>query len=219
MRKKEESCVCCTKTFTPKRKGSIYCSLNCFNESKIKNSRSTPEPEPVPGCRWVPLTQGKFALVDEQNFEEVSMFNWCAVKVRPNASGEVIYAKRTDTNEYLHRFVAYPSPDEEVDHINGNRLDNRLDNLYRCDKSGNGQNRMVKVGKSSGYKGVHATSSGNWVVRHCMKNVESYGGTFSDKEEAARKYDEIVRLRRIPNSTFNFPRSGERSALTGGVQS
>ncbi len=219
LKKPLSKCEVCGREFKPARKGARFCGLGCFNASRVQKARSSSEPISVSGARWIPLTQGKFVLVDASHYEDLSRFTWCAVKVRSNARGEVFYAKRTDIGVYLHRYLTNPLAAEEVDHRNGDSLDCRIDNLLVCDKSGNGQNRLALVGKLSGYKGVHITSSGIWVVRYCNRGVEEYGGTFRDKEEAARKYDEIVRLRGHVNSTFNFPRTGERSAVTGEVQS
>ncbi len=212
-------CAKCGKEFIPVRKTGTYCGLDCFNAARIEKARTSPEPPAVVGAVWVPLTQGKFALIDESDALQILSETWCAIKVRANARGDVFYAKNVRTNEYLHRFIlGVTDSDTEVDHINGNGLNCRRGNIRRTDRAGNCSNKMVTVGKASGYKGVHINSSGNWVVRYMRKGREMCGGTFKDKDEAARKYDSIIRQYGDPASTLNFPRSGERSALTGEVQ-
>lgn len=215
--KKPITCAHCGKDFIPVKKGR-FCNLACFSASRIASSRTVAPPPPVPDCVWVPLTQGKFALIDQADASRVLADTWCAVKARPNMRNDIFYAKNTRTNEYLHRFIfgvtdSYTS----VDHVNGNGLDCRQDNLRRANRFENSSNRLVTVGKASGFKGVHATQSNKWVVRYVRHSVELCGGTFKSKEEAALEYDRIIRQYKDPFSTYNFPRSGERSAITGEV--
>ena len=42
--------------------------------------RVAPEPPPIAGARWIPLTKGMFALVDEADFDRVSQWNWYAAE-------------------------------------------------------------------------------------------------------------------------------------------
>lgn len=211
-------CLKCNNEFKPIRKSSRFCSIQCYNADKIDKSRFIDKPDSVPGAKWISLTQNKFALVDDLDFDLISKFNWCSIRVRSNMRGEVFYAKRTDAPIYLHRFIMSPLSKDEVDHINGNTLDCRRSNLTICNRSGNGQNRLVTVGKKSGYKGVHSSPSGRWVVRYMHNGKEEYGGTFTDILEAAECYDDLVRRFSQVNSVYNFPRVGERSAITGKVR-
>ncbi len=81
----------------------------------------------------VPLTKGLYSLVDLEDFERVSQFSWCA-KSKP---GNLIhYAHRglklesgKWTTQMLHRFILNARPDQLVDHINHDTLDNRKANL------------------------------------------------------------------------------------------
>lgn len=208
-------CAHCGKSFVPTKKGR-FCGLPCFNASRVAGARKGAPPAPVPGKAWIPLTQGKFALVDDIDAPRVVACSWCAVKVRPNARGDVFYAKNT-AEEFLHRFIlGVTDSDVEVDHFDGDGLNCSRGNLRRTDKAGNASNRTVTAGKASGYKGVHAAGP-RWAVRYMRAGHEMYGGTFADKEEAARKYDEIIRQYGDSMATYNFPRPGERSALTGEV--
>lgn len=210
-------CAHCGQNFLPIRKGQANCSLSCADAARVTRVRNYTPPPSVLGKVWIPLTQGKFALIDEEDAPRARTCSWCAAKTRPNARGDVFYAKNT-SGEYLHRFIlGVTDPDTEVDHRNGDGLDCTRDNLRRTDRSGNGANRLVTVGKASGFKGVHITESGKWVVRYMRQGRELYGGTYEDKEIAAHAYDEIIRQYGDPLATFNFPKPGERSAITGEV--
>ena len=218
LKSEPKECKNCGAKFRPAHKSAQFCSLKCFNEDRVKKSRQTPEPPPIPGARWLPLTQRMFALVDMSDFEDLNRYIWCAVKVRPNHRGEVYYAKRTDLPVYLHRYLMNPSDTEEVDHFNGNTLDCMRSNLILVDKSGNQANRLVSSGAASGFKGVNAAQKGKWVVRLCRRGSNKCLGTYSDPVEAAKIYDKAVRAYREPNATYNFPEIGERSAITGKVR-
>lgn len=216
MRKPARICAlpdCQLPVSQPNKTKSLYCSMAHFNAHRVMRNRGAVETP----LNSVPLTQGKYALVDAEDWLDVSRFTWCAVKSRPNARGELFYAVRSDSGGYLHRYLMQAKDDEQVDHHDGDGLNCRRSNLRLTDKFGNSSNKLVISGKISGFKGVHSTPGGKWVVRYMRHGTEEYGGTFEDKEEAARVYDEIIRRYADKMATYNFPRTGERSALTGEI--
>lgn len=71
----------------------------------------------------------------------------------------------------------------EVDHKNGNRLDNRWCNLRICTSNGNNRN-MKRKPPLSGFVGVAITAGGRFPVRACVNKVNMYFGTFTDFELA-----------------------------------
>lgn len=141
--------------------------------------------------RIVPLTQGFFAVVDEEDFERVSKFCWLW-------SGG--YAKRTvrmpdgkRKTQYLARFIMGEPPEMEVDHRSMNTLDNRKENLRICTKAQNHRNRRVQKNSRSGIKGVHFHKvSGKWnaSIRHNRKR--KFLGAFTTPEEAAQAYSKAA---------------------------
>jgi len=78
-----------------------------------------------------------------------------------------------------------------TDHINGNPLDNRRDNLRVVNSSQNNQNRAKnKRSTSSQYKGVTWHKQiGKWMAEIKANKRRIYLGCFSDEKEAARAYD------------------------------
>jgi hypothetical protein len=89
----------------------------------------------------------------------------------------------------MHRFLRHPPPGMVVDHINGNRLDNRAGNTRICTQQQNTFNSRPK-GKSSKFKGVcWDKSKRKWLVPICIDGKNSWTGRFDDEVEAARAYD------------------------------
>ena len=97
--------------------------------------------------KTIQLTKGKKALVDDEDFDRVNALSWYF-------NGR--YAARKDSNGtmLLHRFIMNTPSDMVTDHINGNRLDNRKDNLRICTQSQNRANSRISITNTSGYKGV-----------------------------------------------------------------
>lgn len=93
-----------------------------------------------PSYEKVELTQGKFALVDTEDFKKLSKYNWSVTK---GGSG-ICYATRWDktrqANLTMHRAILGVNGKEIVDHINGDGLDNRKVNLRLVDKRTNSAN-------------------------------------------------------------------------------
>lgn len=99
----------------------------------------------------IALKNGGSTMVDDDDFEELSKFQWLKT-----FHGYVVrYVGRT-TIVRMHRVVTgVPVGDERcVDHINGDKLDNRRCNLRVCSKAENNRNRRISRNNTSGYKGV-----------------------------------------------------------------
>jgi hypothetical protein len=100
---------------------------------------------------------------------------------------------------YAHRlawlYVNKRWPNGEIDHINGNKSDNRLCNLREATSSQNMSNRGVQSNSKSGVKGVVLDEkSGKWQA-YCRVNKRSkYLGIFDTKEAAAAAYDEYAKI-------------------------
>lgn len=138
----------------------------------------------------IKLTQGKFALVDDEDFEKLSQYKWYVVFNHGNW-----YAKRNAyTNKkvvsiYMHRFIINTSP-LQIDHKDRNGLNNQKCNLRFVTHSQNLWNSRISPRNTSGFKGVRwHTRDKIWhaAIRQYKKTIHL--GVFITKEEAARAYD------------------------------
>jgi hypothetical protein len=150
--------------------------------------------------KTIPLTQGKAAFVDDADYERLSQHKWCAMSA-PRTFYAVRNASRK-TNKprliYMHReILAEAVEGVEVDHINGDGLDNRRENLRAATRSENERNCRKQLGTSSRFKGVSWKADHRaWRARIWIPNLLGVGrgrgfdlGYFSTEEDAARAYD------------------------------
>lgn len=132
------------------------------------------------------LSGGMSSLIDEEDFAKLNIGTW---RVRKNKNA--LYAVRSLTRGgrrtlYMHRFILDAPPELEVDHINGNGLDNRKSNLRLCSHSQNCMNTGKKKGSTSQFRGVRwDTKIKRWLVS-CQG---FYVGCFCDEKEAAFAYN------------------------------
>ena len=95
----------------------------------------------------IELTRNKFTLVDDEDYEGLTRNKWCCSK-----SGYAT-CKKNNKTVYMHK-VIMGNPTLSVDHINGNKLDNRKSNLRLATHSNNTKNRSKNKTSNSKYKGV-----------------------------------------------------------------
>lgn len=130
----------------------------------------------------IKLTQGLKALVDDEDHGALLFYQWGAVRV---AEGR-IYARNSRAG-YMHSFIMQPHPGLEVDHINGNRLDNRRANLRCVTRSRNNSNRHTLRNKH-GYPGVITANTKWFCVRIKVDKKTLYIGSFGTIKDAAKAY-------------------------------
>lgn len=151
--------------------------------------------------KTIQLTQGYCTFVDDDDHEDVSLYNWYATKC-----GNKIYAKNSDLG-YLHIYLLQPPEEFQVDHINNNSLDNRQKNLRKATVSQNQANRQgpTKANKSR-YLGVYwHKNAERWVAQVQYKKTKYYLGLFDDPEEAALIRDAKALELFGEFVTLNFP--------------
>jgi len=137
------------------------------------------------------LTQGKVALVDDDNYEWLKQFKWSTYRKRAG----LFYAKRGFRQngkrewESMHRRIMKAKPGQQIDHINGNGIDNRKENLRICTQSVNQQNRHIPRGLSM-YQGVSWSEQGKkWQAQITKDRILNHLGYFEKEEDAARAYN------------------------------
>jgi hypothetical protein len=145
----------------------------------------------------IPLTQGQVALVSDEDYERVAQYKWSA-RWHPRVHN--FYAIRNDytggkhTTPLMHRFIMAAQPGEQIDHRNGNVLDNRRENLRRCTAGDNSHNQHRHTPHSSIYKGVSIhKQTGKWQASVGLDGRIYYLGLYETQEQAARVYDAKAR--------------------------
>jgi hypothetical protein len=151
--------------------------------------------------------QGKYSIIDSEFFDLVKDMTWGeggAAKGKPQYVRHQKYNRDTKERSYisLHRYI-YESKfgklkkGQEIDHINGNRFDNRLCNLRACTHQQNSFNYGKKPTRAkiySKYKGVwYRNEEGRikrWTAEIKINYKKKYIGTFLTEKEAAIAYNE-----------------------------
>ena len=139
--------------------------------------------------KQIPLSQGKFATVDDADYDWLARNKW---SYDPKG-----YAMRRSANVtiYMHRVVLNASGPVVVDHVNGDGLDNRRENLRIVTAAQNNYNRHPeKRSKTSRYKGVSLNRKSNRWQAHIKKGDERrYLGLYDSEQDAARAYNAAAR--------------------------
>lgn len=134
--------------------------------------------------KFIQLDKNKKIIVDDADFDFLNQWKWFF-----HSEG---YAVRDKMENYrkksilMHRFIMNPSKGLIVDHINGNRLDNRKENLRLCTHRQNQMNRIKRKIGQSNYKGVTwSNEKKKWLTRVDKMFI----GYFKTEHQAALAYD------------------------------
>lgn len=157
--------------------------------------------------RRIFLHGGLSLWVSHEDYDRAAQHSW-----RVDDRGYVARTYRENTKSKrvrLHRFVLgllknSPESRTEVDHINGNKLDNRRCNLRICTSRQNRHNMKIGKRNASGYKGV-SQSGLKWQVRIVCDGKHFFGGVHQNKEVAARAYDSLAAHLFGEFAWLNFP--------------
>ena len=129
--------------------------------------------------------------------------------VASSTSGK-FYAMNGSRNRSIHRFIMNFPKGMDVDHINGDALDNRKENLRICTRSENCRNKKVRSDSKSGYKGVHQRPPNGryqaYIGDPTRKGRHMYLGHHDSAEEAARAYDKKAIELHGEFASLNFPK-------------
>ena len=134
-----------------------------------------------PSSREIPLSRGCTALVDADDYERVAALKWHCTDHGYAARGGGGCA-----HAYMHRFILGIADKRCVDHISGNKLDNRRQNLRIASPSLNGLNRhRLNKNSTSGIRGVYWNKQKHkWAVKANPNRRQVHLGFFDSKEDA-----------------------------------
>ena len=160
--------------------------------------------------KQIKLTQGKVALVDDDDYNFLILFNWSA-----HYKGNTFYAKTNIPRRgggytclEMHQLILAKSLEFDTnglvsDHIDRDGLNNQKHNLRRVSKSLNIHNSRVRG--VSKYKGVcWQKSAWKWKAQIRVRGKLRYLGLFCDESEAASAYDAAAREVYGDNAILNF---------------
>lgn len=141
----------------------------------------------------IPLTQGKFTTVSDEDYDWLNQWKWCAVK-----GHNTFYAMRANNSSgmrsglKMHRLIlGLTDPKISVDHIDGNGLNNQRNNLRACTHQQNSMNRQATKNGASKFKGVSWFSETQKWVASLRHNKKYYHlGYFDNEIDAAKAYND-----------------------------
>lgn len=147
----------------------------------------------------IELTKGQVTIVDDEDFEYLAQWRWQL----GGSSGERSdgYAFRMSYDQvskkrkgtYMHRVILNPGNGVQVDHINGNRLDNRRCNLRIATGSQNRSNIGPTRFSKTGVKGVcFRVERGSYEAKIGLGRKRIHLGTFKTLEEASMAYNKAA---------------------------
>jgi hypothetical protein len=162
------------------------------------------------------LTKGFVAVVDDEEFEALSKFQWfclCAGgELRKPEAERTYYAHTRKAGGRIlsmHRMITGCPTGMVVDHINGDTFDNRKENLRVCTRVQNLRNAKLSSANRTGFKGVTFHRINRKYQAECGRE---YIGTFKTAEEAALAYDREATRKFGEFARLNFPSESEVTA-------
>lgn len=157
--------------------------------------------------RRIRLNTGRYTLVSDHRYENLRQHKWCeddkgyvARSLFPFVDGKRMSVK-------MHReILGLKRGDKKLsDHINGNRRDNRDENLRVADRHQNGINHKKSSRNKTGYYGVSQHRDGRGFSSGIRFHKNIYLGLFDDPKIAAYAYDNAARKLYGEFAALNFP--------------
>ena len=204
--------ICFNSADNPGRLQEVYPTGYCRNFCPRRDDRRRPRQpgrSPNPSrqsaeTRIIPLMHGLYAIVDAADYEWLSQYRWVlwgAGYAGRHAPGKTIL---------MHREIMQAPAGMVVDHINGNRLDNRRCNLRICTRPQNVRNAAKRSGCLSQYKGVSFDRKMNqWFATIWFEGRSIALGHYHDEADAARAYDRAAVELFGEYAWLNFPQEIE----------
>lgn len=196
-----KTCLSCGAAYIPTYKqggkryqNSKYCSKRCLFKSKVRNYVLSPPNVEVSGKFAELQIYGGVAIVNIEYVDWLSQFSWYVSDLGYAVSS--INRPGLSRNTRMHRLIMSLPTDKVVDHLNGNRLDNRVSNLRICTQAENARNRKDTVGY------CFDTNRGKWIVMHRSK----FYGRYETLEEAKEAY-------KLAKSGVEYPKKRRKNYM------
>lgn len=163
---------------------------------------------------------GREAIVDEADWPLIKDFSWRWSPRKGNSDLGYVIATTSRKSAYrgtiaLHRFLMGTPKDKHVDHVNGDRLDNRRENLRLASRSQNMFNVAKRPGFKSQFKGVAKVGT-KWRAGIQFNKKTTIIGIFEHEWEAALAYDMVAFSLYPEFARTNFPKGFVELAIKGG---
>lgn len=140
------------------------------------------------------LSRGKFALVDDEDFEWLSKWKWYAAPQSGKwkaQSSQWSKEKKKQITVLMHRLLMKPKDLEEVDHRDRNPLNNQKENLRVCTGTENKRNIPKRKDNTTGFRGVYR-QNGKWSAKINHNWKAHFLGYFPTKQAAALAYNKAA---------------------------
>lgn len=154
--------------------------------------------------KQISLTQGKTALVDSEDYDDLSRFKWHATKAATRTTEQWYAARRTNgTSELMHRRILGASKGQQVDHRDGDGLNNVRKNLRAATSQQNQQNRRpLRRFKGTWLDSDHHQKYG---ARIKVNGKSIWLGFYASEDLAAKAYDQKALELFGEFARLNFP--------------
>jgi hypothetical protein len=153
--------------------------------------------------KMIPLTQGKFTTVDDDDYVRLAVRKWQA---RFDGNNWYACTRIGFKQVQMHRVImGVTDPKIQVDHKDGDGLHNWRGNLRECTHTQNLCNRKLFKNNTSGFRGVYLHTGDKRIAKIKVGGTLHYLGVFPNAEAAARAYDKAAREHHGPFARLNFP--------------
>lgn len=154
----------------------------------------------------IKLSQGEMAIVDDCQYDELMKYKWISF-IAPHTT----YARGAFKSDgkrkmiFMHRYLLDNICNGmQVDHIDGNGLNNQMSNLRICTQTQNHHNQKLRKDSVSRYKGVAKSGKKYRALIRIEKKLKCLG-TFSTAIDAAKEYDRAAKYHFGEFAKVNFP--------------
>lgn len=140
--------------------------------------------------KYINLTKGKRTIVDDDLYESLSKHKWHC------AHGYAVRRIRVGGEQrilFMHRVILGTPNGSYTDHINGDKLDNRRENLRVCTTLENARNQGLQRNNTSGFKGVTWNKNDRrWRAQLMCSGKAFFLGNHKTREAAALAYNKAA---------------------------